>query len=273
MKTSARIVALLAIGAALLSTTGCNKLKARSELNQGVRAYRDAKYEQAIDHFQKAVSLDENLKYAKLYLATAYAQQYVPGIDSPEMNRIAQQAIDQYKSVLQSDPKDVNSLKGIAYLYLQMKRLDDAQEYYKKAITADPNDPEAYYSVGVIDWSAAYKDTGERKAKVNLKVDDELKNEKLCEEIKAANEARVDDGIKMLQIAIDKRQDYDDAMVYMNLLYLRKADMACNDPQAKAQAKKMSDEFSNKAMDARKRKAEAASKKNNQGGITLDNKK
>ncbi len=106
-----------------------------------------------------------------------------------------------------------------------------------------------------------------------MKVDDEPKSDKICEEIKAANDARVDDGIKMLQIAMDKRQDYDDAIVYMNLLYLRKADMSCNDPQAKAQAKKMSDEFSNKAMDARKRKLEAASKKNNQGGITLDQKK
>ncbi|HEV2962922.1 MAG TPA: tetratricopeptide repeat protein [Candidatus Angelobacter sp.] len=273
MKTSARIMALLAIAAALLSTAGCNKLKARSELNQGVRAYRNGLSEQAIKHFQQAVMLDENLKYAKLYLATAYAQQFVPGVDSPEMNRVAQQAIEQYKSVLQNDPKDINSLKGIAYLYLQMKKLDDAQEYYKKAIAADPSDPEAYYSVGVIDWSAAYNDTRDRKVKLNLKADDELKNEKVCEEIKAANQARVDDGIKMLQQAMEKRQDYDDAMVYMNLLYLRKADMACNDPAAKAQAKKMSDEFSDKAMEARKKKAEAASKKSNGPNVVMDPKK
>jgi tetratricopeptide (TPR) repeat protein len=276
MKTSARIMALLAIAAALLSTTGCNKLKARSELNQGVRQYRDGHYEQAIEHFKQAVFLDENLKYAKLYLATAYAQQYVPGVDSPEMTRIAQQAIDEYKSVLQNDPKDVNSLKGIAYLYLQMKKLDDAQEYYKKAITADPNDPEAYYSVGVIDWVAAYNDTRDRKAKLNppLKPDDDPKSERICEEIRAANQARVEDGLKMLQIAMDKRQDYDDAMAYVNLLYLRKADMACNDPEARAQAKKLSDEYSNKAMEARKKKAEAAAKKaSGSGGIVLDQKK
>lgn len=273
MNTSARIVALLAVAAALLGTTGCNKLKARSELNQGVRAYRDARYEQAIEHFKQAVKLDENLKYAKLYLATAYAQQFVPGVDSPEMNRVAEQAIEEYKAVLEKDTNDVNSLKGIAYLYLQMKKLDQAQEYYKKAITADPNDPEAYYSVGVIDWLAAYNDTRDRKAKASLKPDDEIKNDKLCEEVKATNEARVDDGIKMLQTAMDKRQDYDDAMVYINLLYLRKADMACNDPAAKAQAKKLSDDYSNKAMDARKRKQEAAARKSGTGGIVLDQKK
>ncbi len=273
MNTSARIVALLAVAAALLSATGCNQLKARDQLNQGVRAYKNANYEQAIEHFQKAVALDKDLKVAKLYLATAYAQQYVPGVDTPEMIRMAQQAIDEYKGVLQNDPQNVNSLKGIAYLYLQMKKFDEAQEYYKKAIAADPNDPEAYYSVGVIDWSAAYKDTAERKAKVNLKVDDELKNQKLCDEIKANNGARVDEGLNMLKTAMDKRQDYDDAMVYMNLLYLRKADMSCNDPQAKAENRKLSEEFSDKAMAARKKKQEAAAKKTGAGGIVLDQKK
>jgi len=275
MNTRARFVALLAVAAILLGATGCNQLKARDQLNKGVRSYKDAKYEQAIGHFQQAIVFDDNLKVAKLYLATAYAQQYVPGVDTPEMTRMAQQAIGQYKIVLQNDPQNINSLKGIAYLFMQMKKFDEAREYYTKAIAVDPNDPEAYYSVGVIDWLAAYKDTGDRKAKVGLKVDDELKNksdQRVCEDIKANNAPRVDEGLKMLQTATQKREDYDDAMVYLNLLYLRKADMACNDPQAKAQYKKSSEEFSDKAMAARKKKAEAAAKKTS-GGIVLDQKK
>jgi tetratricopeptide (TPR) repeat protein len=274
MNTSARLVALLAVAALLLSTAGCNKLKARDQLNKGVKSYKNANYEQAIEHFKQAVFLDENLKVAKLYLATAYAQLYVPGAPGADNTRNAEQAIAGYKSVLEKDPNDVNSLKGIAYLYLQMQKFDQSREYYQKAITADPSDPEAYYSVGVIDWKAAYTDTAERKAKVNLKVDDELKkqDQKLCQDIKANNEARVDEGLKMLQTAIDKRQDYDDAMVYMNLLYLRKADMACDDPKAKAEDKQMSEKFSNDAMAARKKKADAAAKKTT-GGIVLDQKK
>jgi tetratricopeptide (TPR) repeat protein len=275
MNTSARIMALLATAAFLLSATGCSKLKARDQLNQGVKAYRNNNYEQAIEHFKNAVFLDQDLKVAKLYLATAYTQQFVPGVDTPEMNRIGQQAIDEYKSVLESDPQNINSLKGVASLYLMMKKFDGSREYYKKAIAADPNDPEAYYSVGVIDWTAAYKDTADRKAKVNLRVDDELKNksdQRVCEDIKANNEARVDEGLQMLQTAMAKREDYDDAMVYMNLLYLRKADMACNDPQAKAQDRKLSEDFSDKAMAARKKKAEAAAKKSS-GGIVLEEKK
>lgn len=275
MKT-ARLAAVLAVAAALLSTLGCDKLKARDQLNKGVQAYKGAHYEEAIEHFKNAVELDKSLKTAKLYLATAYAQQYVAGVDTPENNANAQQAIEQYQAVLSEDPKNVTSLKGVAYLYMNMKQFDKAAEYYKKAIDADPNDPEAYYSVAVIDWTAAYKDTADKKNKAGLAgVEAPMKTKqdlKLCEEIKAANEPKVDEGLKMLQTAMEKRQDYDEAMTYMNLLYLRKADMACGDAQAAAQYHKLSDDYTNKAMAARKKKAEEAAKKTS-GGIVLDQKK
>src|SRR6266436_8921666 len=118
MKRCAQLVAVLAVGAVLFSTVGCNKLKARDQLNKGVQSFRGANYEEAIEHFKNAVNLDSDLKVAKMYLATAYAQQYVPGVDTPENLRNAQLAIDQYKQVLAQDSKNVTSLKGIAFLYM-----------------------------------------------------------------------------------------------------------------------------------------------------------
>lgn len=279
MKRRARLVTAMAVAAALLSASGCSKLKARMELNDGVQAYKAGKPERAIEHFKNAVALDKDLKTAKLYLATAYMQQYVPGIETPDNLANAQQAIEQYQQVLAEDPKiteRVTALKGIASLNMNMKKFDQGAEYYKKAIDADPNDPEAYYSVGVIDWTAAYKDTADRKIKAGLAgVEAPMKTRqdlKLCEEIKAADEPKIDEGLKMLQMAMDKREDYDDAMTYMNLLYIRKADMACNDPAGAAQFHKLSDKYANMAMDARKKKFEEAAKKGT-GGIVIDQKK
>jgi Tfp pilus assembly protein PilF len=273
MKTCARLGAVLAVLAALLISTGCNKLKARDQLNKGVQAYKGANYEEAIERFKNAVNLDPDLKVAKLYLATAYAQQYVPGVDAPDNVKMGKQAIEEYQKVLQNDPSSVNSLKGIAFLYMQMKDFDNAREYYKKAIGIDPNDPEIYYSVGVIDWSQAYKDAADLKSKNDMKVDDELKGkaaQKLCQQLQDKDGPLIDEGMKMLQQAIDKRQDYDDAMAYMNLLYRRKAvDMTCQDAQARADYIKTANEWSDKAMAARKKKAEAAAKKNT-GGIILE---
>ena len=183
MKTSHRLLVFLALPCCWASTS-CQKLKARDQLNKGVQAYKNAKYEQAIDHFQAAVADDPTLINARLYLATAFAQQYIPGADTPDNNKNAEQAIDQYKMVLQTDPKNINSIKGIAYLYLQMKKFDLAKEYYKKASEADPNDPEPYYSVAVIDWTQTYIPRQEERAKLGMKPDDSLpaKDKKVCAE-------------------------------------------------------------------------------------------
>src|ERR1700757_3964684 len=139
MKTSMRVLALVAAALTLFSSVGCNKLRARDQLNKGVQSYKNAKYEEAIDHFQQAVSLDPTLINARLYLATALAQQYIPGADTPDNNKMGEQAIDQYKEVLNRDAKNINSVKGIAYLYLQMKKFEDAKQFYRKAIEVDPN--------------------------------------------------------------------------------------------------------------------------------------
>jgi Tfp pilus assembly protein PilF len=55
---------------------------ARAELNKGVAAFRAANYEAATLYFSNVVRLDPELKVGHLYLATAYAQQYVPGVDT-----------------------------------------------------------------------------------------------------------------------------------------------------------------------------------------------
>src|SRR5579885_3173530 len=80
MKRAARLVTVFVAAAVLLATTtGCNKLRARDQLNKGVQAYKAAHYEEATEHFKNAINLDNDLKVAKMYLATVYAQQYVPG--------------------------------------------------------------------------------------------------------------------------------------------------------------------------------------------------
>lgn len=255
MKKSSRILGLFLTGLILFAATGCNKLKARDQLNKGVAAYKNAKYEEAIDHFQQSVQLDPSLLNAKLYLATAYAQQYIPGADTPDNNRMAEQAIDAYSKVLDQDPKNVNSVKGIAYLYLQMKNFEKAKEYYQRAEKIDPNDPEPYYSVGVIDWTEAYQPRMKVRAELALKNDEPIKDKKACEQLKDQNSAVVQDGMDSLNKAIELRPDYDDAMAYMNLMYREKADIECGDADARQADLKTADEWVKKTMETKQAKA------------------
>ena len=269
MKTSVRVLALVAAGLMLFSLTGCSKLRARDQLNKGVQSYKNAKYEEAIEHFRQAVDLDPTLLNARLYLATAFAQQYIPGADAPDNNKMAEQAIDQYKEVLTRDPKNVNSVKGIAYLYLQMKQFDKAKEYYRKATELDPNDPEPYYSVAVIDWTQTYQPRMEERAKLGLKPEEPLKDKKVCAALKEKNSANIQEGIDNLKKALDLRPDYDDAMAYMNLMYRERADVQCDNPAARAADLKAADDWVDRTLAVKKAKAE---KQPGAGGITMDQK-
>jgi tetratricopeptide (TPR) repeat protein len=267
MRMSLKICALSAAAALVLIGTGCDKLKARDELNKGVASYKNARYEQAIEHFKNAVGLDPGLQNAKIYLATAYLAQYIPGVDSPENLQNANSAIEQYQAVLRQDPKNVNSVKGIAYLYLQMKKLDDAKTYYRKAVELDPNDPEAYYSLGVIDWTQLYVPMTQERAKEGLRSDEPLKDKKLCASLRDRDGAIIQEGTDNLNKAIQLRQDYDDAMAYLNLVYRQKADRECDMPEQRAADLKTADGWQDKTLAARQAKAQ---KQAGAQGPTLD---
>ena len=264
MNKSGRVLTILAVLLAVLSAVGCEKLRARDQLNKGVQSYKNARYEEAIEHFKNAVQLDPSLTNARLYLATAYAQQYIPGADSPENNKFAEQAIDEFKDVLASNPpkeQQIHSLKGIASLYFNMKKMNEAKDYYEKVAALDPNDPEVYYSIAVIDWTQAYQPRLEARAKLGLKPTDDIKDKKVCADLKKAidsNQAVVEDGIAKLQKSIELRPDYDDAMAYLNLMYRERADLECDNPDARKADLKTADDWVDKTMATKKAKAEKA---------------
>jgi tetratricopeptide (TPR) repeat protein len=275
MNKHIRLLTLAAAALAVFSSVGCSKLRARDQLNKGVTAYKNAKYEEAIDHFQQSVALDPSLINAKMYLATAFAQQYIPGVEDADNLKMADQAIEQYKKVLDMNAareQKVNSAKGIAYLYLNMKKFDDAKKYYRMAADMDPNDPEPYYSVGVIDWTACYQPRMEERAKLGLKPDENLnpKNKdqkKACAELKEKNGPSIQEGIESLNKAISLRPDYDDAMAYLNLMYREKADVECDDLAARQEDLKTADHWVDQTLLTKKVKAE---KQPGQQGITMD---
>ncbi len=264
MNKNSRLFTLAAIALALISAVGCSKLRARDQLNKGVEAYKNTHYEEAIDHFRQAVELDPTLLNGRMYLATAYAQQYIPGADTPDNNRNAELAIEQYQKVLDANPsreQKVNAAKGIAYLYLNMKKFDLSKKYYRMASDVDPNDPEPYYSVGVIDWTACYQPRMEERAKLGLKPEENLnpKNKdqkKACEELEQKNMPIIQEGIDSLNKAIQLRPDYDDAMAYLNLMYREKADVECDNLDQRAEDLKTADNWVDKTLATKKAKAE-----------------
>jgi tetratricopeptide (TPR) repeat protein len=232
--------------------------RARYELNRGVAEYRDSHYPEAIEHFTIAVRLDPNLLIAHLYLATTYASAYVPGVETPENLRMATEAIDQYSEVLKRQPESVDSLKGIAYLYMQLKRFEEAHEFFVRALRIDPKDPELYYSVAVLDWTEVDRAIAQERAAMNLKPTQSFIFDNRCRDLRAKNIPAVEEGMTMLTKSISLRQNYDDAMVYLNLLYRSRAELECGNPEARRADEDRANDWSDLAMATRKKKTEAA---------------
>jgi len=230
---------LVAVLTFVAGISGCNKLRARDLLNKGVASFKNAQFDAAVEDFQKAKDLDPDLINARLYLATAYASQYIPGAPSDENMRHGQQAIAEYKEVLEKDANNLSAIDGLASILYQMagqpfdeKKFEESKTYHEKHIALKPNDPQPYYSIGVIDWALAYRGNTEvradyNKAHVNKQVKD---TDPLPPDVRKdytqKYQQMVDDGIAALKKAIELKPDYDDAMTYLNLLYRRKADMA-----------------------------------------------
>ena len=272
MNGPARSTALaVALAGMVLSMSGCDHLAARDQLNKGVDAYKSARYEEAIGHFQKATQLDPNLPMAKTYLATALAQNVVPGLDTPENLKTAQQAISIFQEVLASNPNDVNSLKQIASIYFAIKNFDEAKIWQKKVLAVDPKDPEAAYTIGAIDWTLAHENTLKELAPAGLN-DDGAGNvkapKKIMEDIKEKNTPLVDEGLQYLNQAVANRPNYDEAMVYLNLMYRRKADVDYGDAAAVSADVAAAKDFTTKALGTRK--ANEDKKNAGPGGITMD---
>jgi len=241
MNRISRLLAILCVIALAAGAAGCNKLKARDELNKGVAAYKGGQFDLAIEHFKQAMQLDPTLLNARLYLATAYASQYIPGAPSEENIRNGQQAISEFQEVLKRDPNNLSAIDGIGSILFQMggapydpEKFKESRSYHQRHIKIEPNDPEPYYWVGVINWTLSFRANGEMRVEYNnssprrpIKDTDPLP-EKLRKDLAEMHESTVAEGIAGLQKAISLRPDYDDAMAYLNLLYRQKADMVAS---------------------------------------------
>jgi len=255
-----------ALCAAMTLVAGCNRLKARDQLNKGVEAFKTAHYEEAIDHFQQATQLDPSLPMARLYLATAYAQQVVPNLQTPDNMKNAQLAIQNFQMVLDKDPSNINALKGIASLYLNIENFDKAKEYQNKVLAVDSTDATAEYTIGVIDWTVAYKNAIPVRQSLGMQDNgDPIKDKKACAALAEKNGPIIQEGMDALNKAIQLRENYDDAMAYMNLLYRRKADIECGDDAARKADIATADDWVHKAMAARKANEAKAAQKGNSG--------
>jgi tetratricopeptide (TPR) repeat protein len=157
---TAILVLLVSVG------SGCNliaKVRAKNELNEAAKAYKEGHFDQAEQHAKRALALDPSNKSAPIFIARIIHQQYKPGVDSPENVQRARDAIEAYKHILQNNPSDDESYKAISVLYSAIKDEANLRDWILKRAN-DPNQTnekraEAYAILAGKDWDCSFKIT------------------------------------------------------------------------------------------------------------------
>lgn len=269
VRTVRRTASLAALLILTFGVSGCNKLKARDLLNKGVAAFKAGQSDAAIEDFKRAKEADPSLMNARVYLATAYASLYIPGAPSPENKARGEQAIKEFKEILDIDQNNLSAIDGIGSLLFQMagtppvdtKGFEESKTYHQRHIQIKPDDPEPYYWIGVIDWTLAFRGNGEMRLDYNKNnIKKQVKEaDPLPASVRTEYAAKfgplVEEGIGDLQKAISLRPDYDDAMAYLGLLYRRKADMV-ESADERASLQKQADDLLDKIKEIKQKRLE-----------------
>jgi tetratricopeptide (TPR) repeat protein len=165
-----RIAIVLAILVATSSGCGViNRIRAKNQLNEAARAYREGRFQEAEQHSREAAALDPDNRTAPMFIARTIHAQYRPGVQQPDNIARAQQAIEAYQQILQNNPKDEEAYKAVAYLYGAIKEDDKLRKWISDRAANDQAEPEkraeAYVVLASKDWDCSFKITEQPSVK------------------------------------------------------------------------------------------------------------
>src|SRR5262247_586603 len=144
MKLSQTRIAIIVLAVLVASTSGCgviNRIRAKNQLNEAARSYREGRFPEAEQHSRQAAELDPDNKTAPMFIARTIHAQYRPGVQTPENLQKARDAIDAYQKILEKNPKDDEAYKAIAYLYGAIKEDDKLRQWIQQRASSDATEP------------------------------------------------------------------------------------------------------------------------------------
>lgn len=196
---------------------------AQLEMQKGAERYNSRDFAGAVEHFQAAVASDPNNSNARLHLANALLRQVK---DPRNAGPAIEQAKQQYEEVLARDPYNEAAISGLAAFGgpEEAARWHDAM---LKAIQHDASNPNAYYVVGVMDWNLVYPAIHAAQQAAGMPQDAYfIPDAGVRKQLRDRWMPTIEEGFRMLQIAIDRDPHSDASMAYMNLVFRAHAAIA-----------------------------------------------
>jgi len=242
-------------------------------MKEGNSFYNTKHYEEAVDQYKQVIAIDPTYKDAYTNMGLAYLALYQPGSTHEKDIGYSKGAIKAFKDYLSIDPEnekvknflmeicqksnnpdeaiqffvaehekhpdDVRTIGIVGNLYSKIGNIEEALKWMDKRVQLEPNNPEAYYTIGVNCWARSYNH-------MDLSLEQRY--------------SILDKGLAALDKAIELKPDYFESFTYKNLILRQKAAFDTS-PAQRLIFGQQADEFLAKAMklqNAAKQQAAAA---------------
>lgn len=176
--------------------TRIDNLSAEDYLQQGNTAYFEARYNDALTFYLKAISLqpqhfgayysaglaktqlgdyDSALSYYEKSLAlnSKYADTYYNIGSLYFYNKNYKTALQYYLKSVELEPTDVSSLYNAGSMYIWLSDFKKAIPYLEKAVELDPQHHAAFYNLGICYGNLGYEEIGVKMMKKSARLGNE----------------------------------------------------------------------------------------------------
>lgn len=128
-----RFAALTSLAVLVVSLQGCglvNKLRAKNELNEGVRTFNKGKFEDAQQMFEQALEYDPDNVNARFFYAMTLNAQFEKALNSQDVDKtntidMAHKTIDAFQKVLDANPEFKVKDRAISFIAKDYRSLYD----------------------------------------------------------------------------------------------------------------------------------------------------
>ena len=127
--------------------------KVKKYANRGLDFYKEGKFEESIEQFNKAIEINPEISELYRGLGGAYLK-----------HGDYEKAIENFEKALSINPNSSNTYNGLGEAHYQIGDYDKAIEYFNEAINIDSNYDKAYIGLGLTYYysSRKYKEAEEK---------------------------------------------------------------------------------------------------------------
>ena len=172
MRRKYNLALMMGLLAFMVAVSGCgvvNRLRAKDNLNDGVREFNKGRYKEAEEKFKKSLELSPDFTNAQLFYARAVNALFDQGLTED----LGQKAIAAYDNIIKNNKDNQDALdKAYAFkanVYDQLSRVnvDKFEEYKQKqretllnraelSSATSKTKADVYYTLGVGYWKESY---------------------------------------------------------------------------------------------------------------------